>query len=90
MQSIPQLLTSIWGSKRAKALVMEYRVGIGESPMLLADLAKICDVGVDTSAMTVKQTIEVGARQRVFAHIARMCQLKPEDFIAAVDARGVE
>lgn len=89
MPSLPEILTSIWGRKRAQALVVEYRAAFAGRPLLLADLAKVCEVGA-VSPPTAIGCIKQAAKQEVFAHIARVIELKREHFVEIVDGRNDE
>lgn len=89
MQTLPELLIALWGRKRAKALAMEYRMAFANRPLLLADLAKRCDIGA-SAPMRVVDAVKQAARQEVFAHIARILELKPEDFVAIADGKDVD
>lgn len=89
MATLPQFLTNLWGRKRALALAMEYRQTFAGRHMVLCDLAKRCDVGASAPA-TATECVKQAARQEVFGHIARMLELKPEDFISIVDGRNIE
>lgn len=87
--NLPQLLTAVWGRQRAKQLVMEYRQALRGRPLLLADLAKRCEVGAPAPA-NATAALKAAAKQEVFYQIARILELRPEDFPAVVDARDVE
>lgn len=89
MASLPQILASIWGRKKALGLVMEYRAAFAGRALLLADLAKVCEVGT-TAPSTAIGCVKQAAKQEVFAHIARVLELKPEHFVEIVDGRNDE
>lgn len=89
MATLPEILATLWGKKQAKSLVMEYRVAFQGKPLLLRDLAMRCDIGAAAPATAI-EAIKQTARQEVFAHIARIIELKPEDFISIADGRDTE
>jgi hypothetical protein len=89
MQTLPELLIALWGRKRAKQLAMEYRMAFANRPLLLADLAKRCDIGA-VAPKSATEALKQSARQEVFNHIARILQLRPEDFTAIADGKDVE
>lgn len=84
MPSLPQLLRSIYGQKKVQALVMEYRQTFADRHLVLRDLAMKCEIGA-AAPSTAIACVKQAAKQEVFAHIARILEIKPEDFIATVD-----
>lgn len=89
MATLPEILSALWGRKKAMALVLEYRAAFSGRPLLLADIAKVCEVGA-SAPPTAIGCIKQAAKQEVFAHIARVLELKREHFVEIVDGRNDE
>lgn len=68
---------------------MEYRQAFTNRPLLMADLAKVCEIGAAVPR-TVKGCVEQAAKQQVFHHIARAMNIRPDDFPSIVDGKDIE
>jgi hypothetical protein len=87
--NLPQLLCLVWGRNKAKQVVREYRAAFLGRELLLADFAKRCEVGAPAPS-SATAALKQAAKQEVFYQVARILELKPQDFPAIVDAREVE
>lgn len=87
MPTLPELVATLWGKKRAQAVAMEYRVAFSGHDLLMRDLAMFCNAAAPVQGVSeFDRGVEEGKR-RVWLHIARMVELKPEDFAAVADGK---
>lgn len=77
---LPQMLRTLWGRK-AIVVAQDYNDVWARHPDALADLAVFCNAASPiTGANEFERGVEEGKR-RVWLHIARISNLRAEDFI---------
>lgn len=80
MNSLPDMLRTLWGRK-ALPVAHDYQHLWQSHPDALADLAVFCNASAPIQGATeFDRGVEEGKR-RVWLHIARIANLRPEDFI---------
>ena len=85
MQTLPEIVLALWGAKRAAAVAGEYRQAVQGRELLLRDLAMFCNAAAPIAGQCeFERGVEEGKR-RVWLHVARMCGLKPSDFVTIAD-----
>jgi hypothetical protein len=85
MPTLPDLVVTLWGRRRAPQVVGEYRVALTGRDLLLRDLAMFCNAGAPIQGSgEFDRGVEEGKR-RVWLHITRMCGLEPSDFVTIAD-----
>lgn len=85
MQTLPQIVLTLWGRKRAPAVVEDYRSALSGRELLVRDLAMFCNAAAPISgANEFDRGVEEGKR-RVWLHIMRMRGLSPSDFVTIAD-----
>lgn len=87
MKSLPQMMRDLWGT-RAPLVVEEYTF-IRRYPLLMSDLAAFCNAaGPIDGPNEFARGVEEGKR-RVWLHIVRAADLRPEDFVAVANGENV-
>ena len=90
MQTLPQIILTLWGAKRAAQVAEQYRLALGGRQLLLRDLAMFCNAAAPIAAAgEFERGVEEGKR-RVWLHITRMCGLKPSDFVTIADGERLD
>jgi hypothetical protein len=85
MQTLPEIVLTLWGRKRAPQVADEYRLALAGRDLLVRDLAMFCNAAAPIAgASEFDRGVEEGKR-RVWLHITRMCGLKPSDFVIITD-----
>jgi hypothetical protein len=85
MQTLPDIVRALWGAKRAAKVIDEYRMAVHGRDLFLRDLAMFCNAAAPIAGQSeFERGVEEGKR-RVWLHVARMCGLKPSDFVTIAD-----
>ena len=85
MPTLPQIVLTLWGRKRAPHVADEYRIALTGRDLMIRDLAMFCNAAAPiVGATEFERGVEEGKR-RVWLHVTRMCGLKPSDFVTIVD-----
>jgi hypothetical protein len=85
MPTLPDLVVTLWGRRRAPQVVGEYRQALDGRDLLLRDLAMFCNAAAPIQGGgEFDRGVEEGKR-RVWLHITRMCGLEPSDFVTIAD-----
>jgi len=85
MPTLPELVVTLWGRRRAPQVVGEYRQALTGRDLLLRDLAMFCNAAAPIQGgAEFDRGVEEGKR-RVWLHVTRMCGLEPSDFVAVAD-----
>ena len=80
MRSLPDLLKDMWGY-RAPMVADQYNSMMRDNPLVQSDLAVFCNAASPIAGSTeFDRGVEEGKR-RVWLHIARMANLRPDDFL---------
>jgi hypothetical protein len=88
MPTLPDLVVTLWGRRRAPQVVGEYRQALTGRALLLRDLAMFCNAAAPIQGgAEFDRGVEEGKR-RVWLHITRMCGLEPADFVAIADGQS--
>lgn len=90
MPTLPQIVLTLWGRKRAPHVVDEYRIALTGRDLMIRDLAMFCNAASPISgASEFDRGVEEGKR-RVWLHVTRMCGLKPSDFVIIADGEKTD
>jgi hypothetical protein len=85
MQTLPQIVLTLWGRKRGPAVAADYREALTGRELLVRDLAMFCNAAAPIAgASEFERGVEEGKR-RVWLHIMRMRGLNPSDFVTIAD-----
>lgn len=80
MKTLPELLRDMWGY-RAPMVADQYRSMLMDNPLVASDLAVFCNAAAPIAGPTeFDRGVEEGKR-RVWLHVARSADLRPDDFI---------
>lgn len=85
MPTLPDLVVTLWGRRRAPQVVGEYRQALYGRHLLMRDLAMFCNAAAPIQGGgEFERGVEEGKR-RVWLHVTRMCGLEPSDFVTIAD-----
>jgi hypothetical protein len=85
MQTLPELVVTLWGRSQAPRVAGDYRLAFQGRDLLLRDLAMFCNAAAPIQGLgEFERGVEEGKR-RVWLHITRMCGLEPSDFVTIAD-----
>lgn len=85
MQSLPQILAGLWGARRAKWVAAQYAATFDGRELVKTDLAMFCHAAAPIDGATEFERGVAEGKRRVWLHIARMCGLTSDDFVAIAD-----
>ena len=84
MPSLPQILAALWG-RRARAVAAQYAQALHGRELVKADLAMFCNAAAPIEGASEFERGVAEGKRRVWLHIARMCGLTSDDFVAIAD-----
>ena len=85
MQTLPEIVLTLWGRTRAARVADEYRIAFQGRDLLMRDLAMFCNAAAPIAgAGEFERGVEEGKR-RVWLHVMRMRGLQASDFVKIAD-----
>ena len=84
MHSLPQIVAALWG-RRARAVASQYAQSFAGRELVKADLAMFCHAAAPIEGASEFERGVAEGKRRVWLHVARMCGLTSDDFVAIAD-----
>ena len=84
MLSLPQIVAALWG-RRARGVAAQYAQAFHGRELVKADLAMFCNAAAPIEGASEFERGVAEGKRRVWLHIARMCGLTSDDFVAIAD-----
>lgn len=89
MTPLPKIVEALWGRK-ARGVAAQYQDAFDHRELVKTDLAMFCNAAAPIDGANEFERGVAEGKRRVWLHIARMCGLTSDDFVAIADGRKHE